>query len=100
MLTLYAFSVENWKRPVPEVNALMGLLHHYLRAELNSLLQNGIQFRVIGQLVDLAGSAGNWKPRSSARPQTPAWSSTSRSVTGAAGNRGRRTPGDRAGDRG
>jgi undecaprenyl diphosphate synthase len=55
VLTLYAFSVENWKRPVPEVNALMGLLRHYLRAELKSLLQNGIQFRVIGQL-DRLGS--------------------------------------------
>jgi undecaprenyl diphosphate synthase len=50
VLTLYAFSVENWKRPVPEVNALMGLLRHYLRAELKTLLKNGIQFRVIGQL--------------------------------------------------
>ena len=54
VLTLYAFSVENWKRPVPEVNALMGLLRHYLRAELKSLLQNGIQFRVIGQLDRLS----------------------------------------------
>jgi undecaprenyl diphosphate synthase len=54
VLTLYAFSVENWKRPVPEVNALMGLLRHYLRAELNSLLKNGIQFRVIGQLDRLS----------------------------------------------
>ncbi len=50
VLTLYAFSVENWKRPVPEVTALMGLLRHYLRAELTSLLKNGIQFRVIGQI--------------------------------------------------
>ena len=55
VLTLYAFSVENWKRPVLEVNALMGLLRHYLRAELKSLLQNGIRFRVIGQL-DRLGS--------------------------------------------
>ncbi|HUR21183.1 MAG TPA: isoprenyl transferase [Vicinamibacterales bacterium] len=53
VLTLYAFSVENWKRPVPEVTALMGLLRHYLRSELNSLLKNGIQFRVIGQLERL-----------------------------------------------
>ena len=50
VLTLYAFSVENWKRPVPEVTALMGLLRQYLRLELKSLLKNGIQFRVIGQL--------------------------------------------------
>ena len=50
VLTLYAFSVENWKRPVPEVTALMGLLRQYLRLELKSLLKNGIRFRVIGQL--------------------------------------------------
>ena len=50
VLTLYAFSVENWKRPVPEVTALMGLLRHYLRAELNTLLRNNIQFKVIGQM--------------------------------------------------
>jgi undecaprenyl diphosphate synthase len=54
VLTLYAFSVENWKRPVPEVTALMGLLRHYLRAELNSLLRNNIRFHVIGQLDRLS----------------------------------------------
>ncbi len=50
VLTLYAFSVENWKRPVPEVSALMTLLRHYLRAELKTLLRNNIRFKVIGQL--------------------------------------------------
>lgn len=54
VLTLYAFSVENWKRPVPEIAALMGLLRHYLRAELNSLLRNNIRFHVIGQLDRLS----------------------------------------------
>jgi len=49
VLTLYAFSVENWKRPDAEIGALMGLLKHYLRAELKSLLRNNIRFRVIGQ---------------------------------------------------
>src|SRR6187399_186155 len=49
VLTLYAFSVENWKRPDSEVTALMGLLKHYLRAELKSLLKNNIRFRVIGE---------------------------------------------------
>jgi undecaprenyl diphosphate synthase len=49
VLTLYAFSVENWKRPDTEVTALMGLLRHYLRIELNSLLKNNIRFHVIGQ---------------------------------------------------
>ena len=46
--------MENWKRPVPEVTALMGLLRHYLRAELKTLLRNNIQFRVIGQLERLS----------------------------------------------
>jgi undecaprenyl diphosphate synthase len=54
VLTLYAFSVENWKRPALEVTALMGLLRHYLRAELNSLLRNNIRFQVIGQLDRLS----------------------------------------------
>jgi undecaprenyl diphosphate synthase len=48
-LTLYAFSVENWKRPEDEVSTLMGLLKHYLRAELQTLLRNNIRFQVIGR---------------------------------------------------
>ncbi len=49
VLTLYAFSVENWKRPDTEIRALMSLLKHFLRLELKSLLRNNIRFRVIGQ---------------------------------------------------
>ena len=49
VLTLYAFSVENWKRPDTEIRALMALLKHYLRLELRTLLKNGIRFHVIGQ---------------------------------------------------
>src|SRR5215471_15506520 len=49
VLTLYAFSVENWKRPDTEVSALMGLLKHYLRLELKTLLKNNIRFNMIGQ---------------------------------------------------
>lgn len=49
VLTLYAFSVENWKRPDTEITALMGLLKQYLRLELKLLLRNNIRFRVIGQ---------------------------------------------------
>jgi undecaprenyl diphosphate synthase len=49
VLTLYAFSVENWKRPDTEIRALMALLKHYLRLELKNLLKNNIRFRVIGQ---------------------------------------------------
>jgi undecaprenyl diphosphate synthase len=55
VLTLYAFSVENWKRPDSEISALMGLLKRYLRLELNSLLKNNIRFRVIGQRERLSG---------------------------------------------
>ncbi|MCL4845037.1 MAG: isoprenyl transferase [Acidobacteria bacterium] len=54
VLTLYAFSVENWKRPATEVNTLMGLLKRYLRSELQTLLQNDIRFRVIGRREALA----------------------------------------------
>ena len=54
VLTLYAFSVENWKRPVSEVSTLMMLLKRYLRLELQTLLRNDIRFRVIGRAEDLA----------------------------------------------
>jgi len=54
VLTLYAFSVENWKRPRAEVNTLMMLLKRYIRLELNTLLQNNIRFRVIGRPEELA----------------------------------------------
>jgi undecaprenyl diphosphate synthase len=53
VLTLYAFSVENWKRPANEVSTLMGLLKHYLRVELETLLRNNIRFQVIGRMGDL-----------------------------------------------
>ena len=52
-LTLYAFSVENWKRPKDEVNTLWGLLRRYLRQELDSLITNGVQLRVIGRVDEL-----------------------------------------------
>ena len=53
VLTLYAFSVENWKRPKAEVRTLMALLKHYLRAELDTLLKNNIRFQVIGREPEL-----------------------------------------------
>jgi undecaprenyl diphosphate synthase len=53
VLTLYAFSVENWKRPEAEVSTLMGLLKHYLRAELETLIRNDIRFKVIGRPNEL-----------------------------------------------
>jgi len=54
VLTLYAFSVENWKRPRSEVNTLMMLLKRYIRLELGTLLKNNIQFRVIGRADELS----------------------------------------------
>jgi undecaprenyl diphosphate synthase len=54
VLTLYAFSVENWKRPPAEVSTLMMLLKRYLRSELNTLLRNDIRFKVVGRMEDLA----------------------------------------------
>ncbi|MEZ6004962.1 MAG: isoprenyl transferase [Planctomycetota bacterium] len=52
-LTLYAFSVENWKRPGTEVRYLMRLLRVFLRRELRTLLDNGVRLRCIGRLDDL-----------------------------------------------
>jgi undecaprenyl diphosphate synthase len=54
VLTLYAFSVENWKRPRAEVNTLMMLLKRYIRLELSTLLQNNIRFKVIGRSDELS----------------------------------------------
>ena len=53
VLTLYAFSVENWKRPPTEVSVLMGLLRRYLRLELDTLLRNNIRFNAIGRPNEL-----------------------------------------------
>jgi undecaprenyl diphosphate synthase len=53
VLTLYAFSVENWKRPPSEVSVLMGLLRRYLRLELETLLENNIRFTAIGRPGEL-----------------------------------------------
>src|ERR671911_2891029 len=52
-LTLYVFSVENWKRPRAEVATLMMLLKRYLRLELGTLIDNNLRFLVIGRPEDL-----------------------------------------------
>jgi undecaprenyl diphosphate synthase len=52
-LTLYAFSVENWKRPKLEVRYLMRLLRHFLVGERPTLMQNCVRLRCIGRLADL-----------------------------------------------
>ncbi|MEP7199004.1 MAG: isoprenyl transferase [Chloroflexota bacterium] len=54
MLTLYAFSTENWNRPTDEVNGLMGLPEIFLRRELKNLHKNGVRLRHIGRLEGIA----------------------------------------------
>jgi undecaprenyl diphosphate synthase len=55
-LTLYAFSVENWKRPRHEIDGLWRLLVVYLRREIVTLMDNDIQLVAIGRLESLPGS--------------------------------------------
>lgn len=52
-MTLYAFSTENWGRPKPEVNALMGLLVDTVHREMKTLHENNIRLQAIGQLEQL-----------------------------------------------
>ncbi len=53
VLTLYAFSTENWKRPADEVGGLMGLLKTYLLKELAKMLKNSIRLTCIGDIARL-----------------------------------------------
>jgi undecaprenyl diphosphate synthase len=50
ILTLYAFSTENWQRPRQEISALMNLLKDFLRSELGEMMDNGIRLNAIGQI--------------------------------------------------
>jgi undecaprenyl diphosphate synthase len=54
-LTLYAFSVENWKRPRSEVSTLWRLLRVYIRREMPNLMENGVRLHAIGRLDELPG---------------------------------------------
>ena len=53
LLTLYAFSQENWGRPRSEVESLMGLLEHYLRSEVDELMSHGVRVQAVGRLDGL-----------------------------------------------
>ena len=53
ILTLYAFSTENWKRPKVEVLTLMKLLKEFIRRETSNLQENNIRFRAIGRIHEL-----------------------------------------------
>ena len=52
-LTLYSFSIENWKRPLNEVSFLMTMYIEYLRKERPTMMENNIRFRQIGRLENL-----------------------------------------------
>jgi len=55
MLTLFAFSSDNWRRPPEEVTGLMRLLAHHLRSETGRCLENGVRIEVIGRRDRLDG---------------------------------------------
>lgn len=57
ILTVYAFSTENWKRPYEEVSVLMDLLVEYLNGEIQELNENGVRINPIGRLDELPPSA-------------------------------------------
>ena len=52
-LTLYSFSIENWKRPIDEVSFLMSMYIEYLQKERRTMMENNIRFRQIGRLENL-----------------------------------------------
>jgi undecaprenyl diphosphate synthase len=56
VLTLYAFSAENWKRPRKEIHTLMKLLKEYVRLELENVHKNNIRFQAIGRIHELEES--------------------------------------------
>ena len=58
-LTLYAFSVENWRRPKAEIDFLMQLLREYLRSEMPLLMKNNIQMRFLGRINELPMAVQN-----------------------------------------
>ncbi|NLC51205.1 MAG: isoprenyl transferase [Firmicutes bacterium] len=53
ILTFYAFSTENWRRPPQEVNFLMRLPHEYIRSELQNLIDNNIRLKMSGDIEGL-----------------------------------------------
>lgn len=68
VLTLYAFSDENWGRPKQEVGFLMDMLASFLKSEIANMKANGIRFQTIGRIERLPASAREWVER--ARTET------------------------------
>jgi undecaprenyl diphosphate synthase len=58
-LTLYAFSVENWRRPKTEIDFLMALLREYLRKEMPLIQKNEIRMRFLGRMDELPAGVQN-----------------------------------------
>jgi len=54
VMTLYAFSSENWNRPEEEVSDLMGLLRQYIQSDIEEFVENGVRLKVIGNYRALA----------------------------------------------
>ncbi|MBQ3864966.1 MAG: isoprenyl transferase [Clostridia bacterium] len=54
VLTVYAFSTENWSRPLEEVRILMGLVEEFFRRELKNLIRDGVKIRIIGKREGLS----------------------------------------------
>jgi undecaprenyl diphosphate synthase len=69
VLTLYAFSDENWGRPKEEVGFLMDMLGTFLKAEISTMKANGIRFRTIGRIERLPSSARTWIARAVAETE-------------------------------
>jgi undecaprenyl diphosphate synthase len=67
ILTLYAFSIENWNRPRAEVTVLMSLLEEYLEKELDEVMQHDGRIRTIGRLERLPASTRRAVERAVAR---------------------------------
>ena len=57
VLTLYAFSTENWKRPSAEINALFEILKYFIKKKLDELLRNNIRLMAVGDITKLPPSA-------------------------------------------
>ena len=66
VLTLYAFSDENWGRPRQEISFLMDMLGSYLRSEIATMKANGIRFRSIGRTERLPKTALKWVEKAAA----------------------------------
>jgi undecaprenyl diphosphate synthase len=63
VLTLYAFSDENWGRPKQEIGFLMDMLGSFLKAEIATMKANGIKFRTIGRIERLPQAVQSWVER-------------------------------------